>query len=260
MTESISEEVPAALCKVTPISVPSTIPETLCNETQLVAPDDKNLSIYQESIEVESTDVEEHPSQLDTQNKSIAPQECKSGVFYEILTASGDDVNYIHHDDIVKNQPSVVVQKLDILQVKAAGEVMGSSSSTSSNSKPADKTVDNASSSTTSSDFVQVKKRHKSLRPRKRPSAARIAAQWAIGVQKRAKQKYAVRSSIPVTNRLDHDVGMESDAPIIYDVPEIYKDPPKPHQLCQHPPPLMEHLKKIYIQNKSGRVKTAQRV
>ena len=130
----------------------------------------------------------------------------------------------------MKNQPCIVVQKLDILQVKAAGEARDSSSSDSFSSQHADETVDNASISTTSSDFVLVKNRHKSLRPRKRPSAARIAAQRAIKAQKCVKQKYTLKSSIPVTNRRvapDQELGVESDTTIIYDVPEIYKVPPQ---------------------------------
>ena len=59
-TKPISEEVPSALCEVTPM-----LPKPLH--------DDQNLSVYQKSTEVESTDVDEHPSQVDTQDKPSTP-------------------------------------------------------------------------------------------------------------------------------------------------------------------------------------------
>ena len=77
-----SKEAPSVLCEVT-----SMVPKPLH--------DDINLSVYQDSTEIESTDVEEHPSKVDTPVKQSTSQECKSGVFYEIPTPSGDEIDYI---------------------------------------------------------------------------------------------------------------------------------------------------------------------
>ena len=158
----VQEAVHEPLCEATRVSAEkaqtTSKSNTLCKVTQDELPEQMNLDTYDGTTETDSADNAGLNELIIPQPKTHQMDSSKLGVYYEVLTASGDNINYIHHDDILQNQPTISLKKLDIQQVQAAAEATSTSE---------DEESDNKASTASSSDHVQKKIKRKFLQPRK---------------------------------------------------------------------------------------------